>query len=185
MRTRILTNKLAGTVVFVKLLLSSSLLLSASTWADVTARDMQVVARTLGFLETPLSGSVSMGILHESSDPASRLQAERIAGMLGAGLRVGNLQLTPLLVPLSEAASVQVDFFLLTESLGTATAELPALLASRRLTCITTDLDQVRDGSCAIGVRSAPKVEILVNRNAASASGTLFSTAFRMMITEF
>jgi hypothetical protein len=43
----------------------------------------------------------------------------------------------------------------------------------------------VRDGTCAIGVRSHPRVEILVNHAAAEASGIRFSTSFRMLITEF
>jgi len=51
--------------------------------------------------------------------------------------------------------------------------------------CLTTDLAQVRGGACAIGIRSGPRVEILVNHAAAESSGVSFSTAFRMLITEF
>jgi hypothetical protein len=55
---------------------------------------------------------------------------------------------------------------------------------SKRIPCITTDLAKVKSGSCAIGVRSQPKIEILVNRNAATGSDLKFSAVFRMMITE-
>jgi hypothetical protein len=49
---------------------------------------------------------------------------------------------------------------------------------------VTTDLNQVRDGVCLMGVRSSPKVQIVVNRAAANASGITFATVFRVMITE-
>jgi hypothetical protein len=45
-------------------------------------------------------------------------------------------------------------------------------------------MQQVRNGICVIGVQSSPKVEIRVNSEAASRTGTRFSTIFRMMVTE-
>ena len=63
-------------------------------------------------------------------------------------------------------------------------APLAEAVRSKRIPCITTDLAKVKSGSCAIGVRSQPKIEILVNRNAATSSDLKFSAVFRMMITE-
>ena len=157
---------------------------SLAASAAVTSKDLQIVARTLGFLETPLTGDLNVGIVHDPDNTSSRQQAESIADMLGSGLRVGNLQLRPVLVPIAEIANAQVDFFLMTEFIGEASASLPALLNARKLPCITTDMQQVRNGICVIGVQSAPKVEIVVNRSAASLNATSFSTVFRMMITE-
>jgi hypothetical protein len=159
-------------------------LVSQVASAELTSRDVQVVARTLGFLETPLTGTLAMGIVHDPGNTSSRQQAESIVAMLGGGLRVGNLQLRPVLVPLAEMAGAQVDFFLMTEFLGRSAATVPMLLHERQLTCITTDLQQVRDGFCVISVQSAPRVEIVVNSVAAELSGTRFSTVFRMMIKE-
>jgi hypothetical protein len=162
----------------------SLLLFSITAGAGVTNRDLQVVARTLGFLETPLTGNLNMGIIYDPANTSSRQQAQQIAAELGAGLRVGNLQLRPVLVPLAEAASARVDFFLMSEFLGASASVFAAHTGQRKLPCVTTDLQQVRDGHCAIGVQSAPKVSIVVNRAAAATSAIRFSTVFRMMITE-
>jgi hypothetical protein len=42
----------------------------------------------------------------------------------------------------------------------------------------------VHNGACAVGVRSQPRIEVIVNRAAAAASGIVLSAVFRMMITE-
>jgi hypothetical protein len=39
-------------------------------------------------------------------------------------------------------------------------------------------------GNCAVSVQSDPKVQITVNKAAASASGVSFASAFLMMVTE-
>jgi hypothetical protein len=158
---------------------------SVSAGADVTAGDLQIVARTLGFLERPLTGELNMGIVHDSGNTNSRRQAELIADMLDRGLRVGGLQLRPVLVTVGEAADASVDVFMMTEFLGDSAAGFPAVLDHRQLPCITTDMQQVRNGICVIGVQSAPKVEIRVNSESAGRTGTRFSTAFRMLIKEF
>ena len=55
---------------------------------------------------------------------------------------------------------------------------------TRKVPCITFDLAQVRSGACTMGVRAHPRIEVLVNRAAAEASGTEFAAVFRFMITE-
>jgi hypothetical protein len=180
LRFRLPAGRLALLVAGACLALSS-----LGAGADVTAGDLQIVARTLGFLERPLTGELNMGIVHDSRNPNSRRQAELIADMLNRGPRVGGLQLKPVLVTVGEAADARVDLFMMTEFLGDAAASFPAVLDHRQIPCITTDMQQVRDGICVIGVQSAPKVEIRVNSETASRTGTRFSTAFRMLIKEF
>jgi hypothetical protein len=110
-------------------------------------------------------------------------EAEALKDMLGDGLKIGNVTLRPVLIPVADVQHSTAGLFLLTGGVEDA-----ALLADsariKRIPCITTDLAKVKSGSCAIGVRSQPKIEILVNRNAASGSDLKFSAVFRMMITE-
>jgi hypothetical protein len=61
---------------------------------------------------------------------------------------------------------------------------MAAVSAAKMAPCITTDLAQVRDGACVMGIRSTPKVEIMVNRAAATNTGIKFAGVFRMLITE-
>lgn len=161
-----------------------SLLAAASVQAAVTATDLQVAARALSFMEQPLRGTVRVGIVYSNASPASHRQAEEVERLLGSGLRAGNLELHAVMVELGEHKSADVDLFLLTEHVTAEQAQLAGLGADRRTLCVTTDLEQVRNGSCVMGVRSAPKVEILVNRVAAQARGLSFATVFRVMITE-
>ncbi len=152
--------------------------------AEVTVTDLQVMARALSFMERAPSGVIDIGIVHVPSNPASLRQAREIQSTMGNGMRVGNLTMRPVLVPLGSAGNAGVDLFLLTEHLGPAATPLAAIAADRRMPCVTVDLEQVREGACVIGIRSRPRVEILVNRSAAGDSGVAFATAFRMMVTE-
>lgn len=152
--------------------------------AEVTTRDLQILARTLGFLDPPLSGEVKVGIAFDAGSTRSSNEAKNISSLMGDGLTVGNLVLKPALVPFAQAASADVRLFLLAETSGDGAQMLRAVAQDRQLPCLTTDLEQVRAGNCAVGMQSSPKVEILVNRDTASASGVSFASVFRMMIKE-
>ena len=151
--------------------------------AEVTATDLQVAARALGFMENPPNGRVRVGIVYSSVVRPSLAQAERLSALLAAGLKVGNLDLRPIMVDASDAASAEVDLFFLTEYLG-PDVPLAAVSAQRKIPCITADIAQVHAGTCTIGIRSKPKIEVFVSREAAKSSGTSFATAFRVMIHE-
>jgi hypothetical protein len=146
--------------------------------AEVTTRDLQVAARALGFMDPPLSGEKLMGIVFDPSNNRSRQQAENIRDMIGAGLASGNLRLLAELVPVAEIDTAQVDLFFLTEYLNELHINTPTR------PCLTVALEQVRNGICAMGVQSLPRVDIIINRQAAEASGLNFAAVFRVMIRE-
>lgn len=152
--------------------------------AEATRTDFQILARALSFMESPPSGNVRIGIVYSSDDARTRRQAEATAEMLDGGMRVGNISLEAALVAIEDAADADVDFFFVLDSFRGELDEIAAASSKRRLPCVTTDIDRVREGACTLGVRSQPKVEILVNRTMAEKTGARFATAFRMMITE-
>jgi hypothetical protein len=157
---------------------------AAPAWAEVSPLDVQVAGRALSFLARPLTGEVTMGIVYSRGNVDSIRDAQDLEKQLGSGLRVGNLTLKPQLVPVTEAARANVGLFFVTPGTGTDAAALLDITRTKHIPCVTTDMGQVTAGRCAVGVRSTPKIEIVVNRAAAAASGTTFSTVFRMMITE-
>lgn len=165
-------------------LIASCVLAANSARADVTRTDMQVAARALSFVSNPLAGPVQVGILYSESSSRSVRQAENLRAMLAGGLRVGSLQMSPVLVELRNAADSDVDLFFLTEHIAPNAIDTLAENTSVPILCITTDIEQVRNGACTIGVRSRPKVEVFVSMAAARASDITFSTVFRVMITE-
>jgi hypothetical protein len=156
---------------------------SGSAHAEFTLSDVQIAGRALGFLDKPLQGQVTAGIVYSPANPQSVREAEELKAMLGEGLRIGNVTLKPVLIPIAELQHSSAALFLLTGGVEDAAA-LADAARNKRIPCITTDLAKVKGGSCAIGVRSQPKIEILVNRNAAAGSDLKFSAVFRMMITE-
>jgi hypothetical protein len=160
------------------------LLTAVPAAAAVTAKDLQIIGRALSFLEKPPRGEVRVGIVYSAANAQSVREAEDLQKLMADGLRVGTLTLRPVMVVLGDAAGANVDLFLLASGLGTEAAALGAVTARRHIACVTTDIAQVRAGTCMMGVRSQSKIEILVNRSAASRSGMAFSAVFRMMITE-
>jgi hypothetical protein len=156
---------------------------SGAAHAEFTLSDLQIAGRALGFLERPVQGQVTAGIIYSPANPQSAREAEALKSMLGDGLRVGNVTLRPVLIPVTDLPHSTAALFLLAGGVDDAVL-LADTVRIKRIPCITTDLAKVKSGSCAIGVRSQPKIEILVNRNAATGSDLKFSAVFRMMITE-
>jgi hypothetical protein len=152
--------------------------------ADVDAGDMQIMARALSFMAKPLAGEVLVGVVYSPDNAQSVRELESVQRLLGNGLRVGSVTLEPVPVRLGEAGGARPGLFFLTAGLGAQAQPVAAASRARRIPCVTTDLTQVRSGVCAIGIQSRPRVEILVNRVAAAAVGTEFSTVFSLMITE-
>ncbi|MDR3516593.1 MAG: hypothetical protein P4M00_12290, partial [Azospirillaceae bacterium] len=74
--------------------------------------------------------------------------------------------------------------FLLTDGVGADAAKLAAATKAKQKPCVTTDISQVVSGACVMAVKSEPKVEITVNKAAATDSGVSFAASFRMMIKE-
>jgi hypothetical protein len=165
------------------LLLCFAVLASGTAHAQFTMSDLQIAGRALGFLDKPMQGQVIAGIVYSPANPQSVREAEALKDMLGDGLRIGNVTLRPVLVAAAEVQHSTAALFLLTDGVDDLTLVADAS-RTKKIPCITTDLAKVKSGHCAIGVRSQPKIEILVNRTAATGSQLSFSAVFRMMITE-
>lgn len=162
----------------------AAIILPAAAQAQVTAKDIQVAARVLNFTSPAYTGTVKMGIVYDPAVAASAADEQALAGLLGSGLAVGSVTLVPVPVPIANLASASADVFFLTSGLGTAAAAVGTQAAAAKKLCITTDIAATKAGDCAVSVQSDPKVQITVNKAAASASGVSFASAFLMMVTE-
>lgn len=154
-------------------------------WAAFDDTTLRVAGRALGFLDKPPSGNIQVGIVYAPEDPRSVQDAQRLQTMLGSGLRIGNVNLLGRMLKISDADAANIGLILLAEGSGSAAGRIGEISRKKHLPCITTDLAQARSGACAIGVSAQPRVQIIVNQAAAKASAVNFSTAFRMLITEF
>ncbi|WP_162530883.1 YfiR/HmsC family protein [Rhodovastum atsumiense] len=152
--------------------------------AETGARDLQLIARTMGFLARPPSGTVEIGIVHPAGSDPGRTEAERIAAIFGSGLVVGALTLHPRVMTIEDAARAPVPVLLLTNAALPQATSLATALAGKGVLTVSTDPASVDARQVVVAVRSQPRVEIFVSRAAALAAGLEFSSAFRMLIQE-
>jgi len=150
-----------------------------------TDSDVTIAARTLGFMEKPLSGAVRVGVVYAPDDPLSSRDAGALRKSMTNGLTVGGISLNPVMIPVESVGGANVDLLFLAAGVGARASNVRDTGQAKHIPCITLDIDQVRNGNCAIGIKSQPRVEILVNRDVASRSGVSFAGAFKMLITEF
>ncbi|WP_035693716.1 hypothetical protein [Azospirillum halopraeferens] len=154
--------------------------------ADVGAKDVQVAAKTFGFTVPPLTGTVTVAVVFDPGVPASQADADQLKTILGSGLAVGTATLVPVLVPVAQLDGgldgANVAF--LTGGLSAHHERIFAATKAKKLLSVSADTSCVQSARCVMGVKSEPKVEILVNKAAAEASSVSFAPAFRMMISE-
>ncbi len=148
-----------------------------------TVQDLQIVGRVLGFQQVPATGVVIMAVVYDPSNAASRSEAEAIAKLLQGGLHVGGIELRGVLVDQNHLQAPG-DYAAVFETGNVDDKLLAAMLHLRKLPCLTTHLDAVEHGSCAVAICSEPAVVIVVNRTNAEDAGVHFATAFRMMVRE-
>jgi hypothetical protein len=170
-----------------RLLLGAAALAAAAgsvALADVTQTDVEVGGRVLGFLATPMTGDVKLSVVYAPGNAASAAEQKALMGILGSGLKAGNVTFQPSAVELDKIDSVGGGVVFLTGGLGADGAKAAAALKAKKLICMTTDMAAVQGGFCAIHLKSAPKVQISVNKALADQIGISFGAAFKLMITE-
>lgn len=152
--------------------------------AEPTPRDLQLLARALGFLERPPRGTAEVGIVYPQRSAEGMAEATRIAASFGDGLRAGNLLVRPRLVPLESVGEARLAALLLTDAAAAQAALVARVVAGRSILTVAVNRALIDAGSVVMVVRSEPRVEVLVNRAAAQTAGVSFAAAFRMMIQE-
>lgn len=150
---------------------------------SVSERDLQILTRAAVFLHPELPPTATVAIAFEPDSMASRRDAEAIAATFGAERHSGHLTLRPAIVPTDALALAPFSIVIVA-----ADANSPKVQAAARnahALCVTGELTAVREGLCAMTIQSGPRVEILLNHEAAADAGIGFAAAFRMMIREF
>lgn len=167
-------------------LAAAMILMGGPALADIGLKDVQVVAKTLGFTSPPLSGSVKVAIVFDPALPQSQKDADALQGILGTGLAAGAATLVPVMVPMAQFDSGidGVGFVFVTGGMSSHYERIFTSAKGKKLLSVSHDVACVQAGRCVMGIKSDPKVEIIVNKAAAEASSVGFAPAFRMMISE-
>lgn len=172
------------TIDFVKLVFFLLLVfLPLSAKAATTEKDLQVVARAAAFTEGLSKGTLTAAVAYDAGSAASKADADNIVSIIGGGLSASGVTLKPVLVSSGSLGGLSgANIVIVASDSGSAQGSIFSA-AGNKLT-VSSDMSCVKNAKCVMGVASAPKVEIVVNRNAASGAGVSFAQAFRMMISE-
>jgi hypothetical protein len=158
---------------------------SRSAGAEFSAKDGQILGRTLGFVGDGLSGPAVVGVVFSPTDSASRREAELIQAVIGDDMPAGRVRLRSRLVPIGQVSDV-IGIHALYVTGGLADTMDAVVAAARRLhvPTISADIGCVQSGACVVGFSSEPTVQIIIDRGAAERSGVRFLQAFRMLVRE-
>jgi hypothetical protein len=151
--------------------------------ASLTDKDVQLMVRAIGFLQPrPVDGAV-VAIAYEASDPASKQDAEAIAGYFGEGLKAGPTTLTARAA--DDRQLMAGGYVAIITASGANLDRIAAAGRALHVPCLTGDAALVRSGHCVMSVRAGPKVEITVSRLTAAGADVSFASAFLMMVNQF
>jgi hypothetical protein len=148
--------------------------------ATLSAKDVQIIAKAIGFLDPSPPGGI-VAVVYNSSNPASKADADDIVASFGSGLRSGSGTVTAKAIDNIGDGQGYVAIILAEGVAGDAPM---AASKAQHIPCITGNTSLVEAGTCVMSFRSDPKVDITVNHAAAQAVGLKFASAFRMLIHE-
>ncbi len=154
----------------------------AATAATMSAKDAQIIAKAIGFLDPSPSGGV-VAVAYDASNPASKTDADAIVGLFAGGLAEGSNSVTAKAVDAGTLGDGSGYIAVILAQSASADKVMAAAKA-HHIPCISAEASQVQAGTCVMSVSSDPKVDITVNHAAAQATGVSFQSAFRMLIHE-
>jgi len=153
--------------------------------AQFSARDGQIIARMMSFIETSNRGLVEIGIVYAADQPTSVRQAESMRAAIGDALIAGRVTLKARMVPVDQLGSASnLGGIFVVSDLGSRLDDIAAAAQRLHIPTISTEQACVRTARCILAYSSQPTVEILLNHDAANTAGVRFSQAFRMLVRE-
>ena len=161
-------------------LVSATVFSQSSSAASLSGKDLQIIAKAIGFLDPPPPGGV-VAVVY--SDAASKADADEIVAGFGGGLASSGGTVTAKSVDAGALGSGSGYVAIILAS-GAATDAVSSASKAHRIPCVTGSTALVQSGACVMAVQSQPKVSITVSHSAAQAAGIAFSSAFAMLIHE-
>jgi hypothetical protein len=156
----------------------------ASVLAEPTQRDLQVVVRSLGFLDPAPKGTVELGVVYGNDVGKGRDIAERLIRTVDQPIRLGGLTVTLRAVSLEQLASPSLQVLFLTDDSEEFARDLSDRMRGRKILTAALSPSLVSAGLVVMAVQAEPRVRIVVSRVAEQKAGIRFLPAFRMMIQE-
>lgn len=153
---------------------------------DVTAADLQAVARSLGFLDTlPHDGTIAVGIVYAAAVPDGKAKALQVAENLRSvpGPNTASFQPTLIAAETLAQAPDRLDALFLMPGVFGSAAAIIETARQRHLITISTDPACLEAKCCVLMVRADRRVEIVLDTALADAVGAHFPSVFTMLVT--
>ncbi len=151
-----------------------------------TLNELKIGVRVFDFMVAPPRGKTPLAILYDGQNRASLDDARAIQGWVNSGISSAKAELIASLVDarrLDEAPGFRLA--IVAAGSDAVDRQILAYAQKNQALTISSDLACLRAGKCVVGVVGAPRVEVIINRDAASRCGIAFSEAFRMMVREY
>lgn len=158
---------------------------ASPAFAGFTAKDGQVLGRTLGYVGDGLSGRLTIGVAFIPGDSASSTEAELVRSVIGDELAAGRVRLRVRLVPMEQMASMTgLDALYIPSSLVDRASAVSRAAERLHIPTLSANPACVDQSVCIVGFVSEPAVQITLGREAAERAGVRFVQAFRMLVKE-
>jgi len=162
--------------------LTACAIMGASSAYAVEGRDVQVAARTFGFIEGVPSGTLDVGIIYDPGVEASKNEANQMKALLGSGLKAGKHTLKPTLVEVGSVSSTSANVAFVTVGLGAHYDKIFQATSAKKMFTFTKDFSCLVAKKCIMAIETSPAVKIEISNDAASSSGIAFGQALKMMV---
>jgi hypothetical protein len=155
---------------------------SAGLAASLSTPEVQVLAKALALMQLPPGSAATIAIAYAAGNAGSRADAEQIAGEIGDGVRIGNVILKPQVTDVAGLKETQP--VAIVAATGANGDDVMRVSRERHALCVTAELAAVESGRCTMTIRSNPRIEIIMNAEAARAAEIGFPVAFHLMVRE-
>jgi hypothetical protein len=153
-------------------------------FAEITAKDLQVMIRAIGFLQPAPMGNAALVVVYDPSVQESAAEASQIQTLLADGYSSQGMVLHPKLVNASAVTSFPTGSIVFVTS-GIGYCHSSVARSAREGGVLTMSLDRtcVEKGDCVLYVNTGSRVEIVVSKAAAEAANVQFKQTFMLMVT--
>ena len=152
------------------------------------ARDQQkklkIIAQAVGFVKDRDYKDVDMLVVFSPQDQQSVEDAERLLGTVGTGFSFGKVRINARKATVDEALHALPDLYLFQGGVADLGRLYTHAAQNKILTFSTYDDTCMQNDQCVLFIKTSPRVDIFLNRKAASDSGVKFDAAFRLMVKE-
>lgn len=158
---------------------------SAFAHADISDKDFKLVAKAVSFMNSGPSGDVSVLIVYDGGNAASKSDADALNGILGGGLSEKGNTYKPVMTDVSSLGSVPAGSVVyVANGMSAHHKKIGDAAKAAGVLAVSSDRACVDAGACSMFVSSSPKVEIVLNKSAVDGAKIEFQAAFKMMVTE-